>query len=116
MRNNPRPPVTDIPFIQSNLEPRRMDHRKFNTRSSNTNLSDMSLYGLNYGERTRSGGGTCYFCGHERHSSEGTKISWREKCPARNSICRDCKEIGHYTGMIACRLKRHDNVIIIKQN
>ena len=111
--------VPERPFRQFNPQPLPIrDRQHFDTRRTNANISDPSQYGSKGQERTRSGrgGGVCNYCGGERHSSEGTKISWREKCPARNAICHDCKEIGHVKGMLVCRFQRRDNVIIIKQN
>ena len=58
----------------------------------------------------------CYFCGNDRHPSRGTEGSWRENCPARNAVCRDCRKIGHFSGMPACQFKPSEKVIIIQQS
>ena len=101
--------------VQQRNMPIPVNHMRFDATNSNANLNDMPQYGVRGTGNQNPGRGICNFCGYERHSSEGTKISWREKCPARNSICHDCKEIGHFKDMPACRLKQRDNVIIIKQ-
>ena len=106
--------VPDRSFRQPMPHPLPMGRQNFDNRHGN--IPGASQHGSRGPERTRSGQGMCHFCGRERHSSEGTKISWREKCPARNTICHDCKEIGHFKGMPACRFITRDNVIIIKQN
>ena len=45
----------------------------------------------------------CYYCGRDRHPSDGTRYGWRNMCPAKNATCQDCNSTGHFAGMIACK-------------
>ena len=52
--------------------------------------------------------GKCMCCGGDRHQNKinGTKFGSKENCPAMNATCYDCEEVGHFSNMPKCRLKR----------
>ena len=48
----------------------------------------------------------CNCCGRDRHPYNCTKFCWKDLCPAKNVTCKECKKIGHFTNMPACRSKK----------
>ena len=71
---------------QKHKEVKRFDKGKFNAK----NKSQVQ------------GKDKCSCCGIDRHPNTGTKFGWKEQFVAKNATCRDCKKIGHFTGMQAC--------------
>ena len=52
--------------------------------------------------------GKCKYCDKDRHpyAINGSKFGWKERCPAKNAICKDCKKVGCFNDMPTCRLNR----------
>ena len=48
----------------------------------------------------------CYYCGQNRHPNDGSKYGWRDRCPAKTAICKECKRTVHFVNMPACKAKR----------
>ena len=51
----------------------------------------------------------CYYCGRDRHPNTGGPFGWKDKCPAKNATCKECKKTGHFTNMPACKFKKVRN-------
>ena len=56
----------------------------------------------------------CNYCGRDRHTG-ATIMEKKEKCPAKNATCKNCKKQGHFTDF--CYSKKKINCVkIVKVN
>ena len=93
--------VAAISASNTHRKPRKTSYQKNKDTSRFERANNKSKFG-----NTDQFKGECYYCGKDRHTSNGTTGSWRENCIAKNHECKDCKKIGHFPNMPACRLKK----------
>ena len=58
---------------------------------------------------------TCSHCARScGSSSSASRLSREEPCPARNKVCSNCKQIGHF-GAVCTNKRRRNKVTVIRQ-